>query len=302
AAAEAAQAPALSQAPALPQANAALEASPPAPERSRVAEAGPAPEVAQAQDLRKDQRSTRLAAALAAPLPPPRPALAAAGNVIAAVDVPLPPARPGAPARLASIAAAKAPAESGVPQAPGSAAVPSKAQAAASANSPATMAALPVVITEGPKDQQAQPRLSVPKQILAFAAQPPAQELRGPLGGASGEANPAGETAAAGGSPAVNGPAAAARSGHALQGPAGNSSTIFPSQPSPGKNVTGLRRAARIIPDMLSNRPMAEYVSSFGAAASDLDPAHFGGGAAVKPLALAQGYVRITGSNPAHEN
>jgi uncharacterized protein YcbK (DUF882 family) len=289
-------------APALSEANAAPAAASPAPERSPIAEAGPAPEVAQAQDLRKDQRAARQAAALAAPMPPPRPALALSNHVLAAVDVPLPPARPGAPARLAFMGAAKAPAESGLPRASGEGAAPSEAHKAASANSPANIAVLPEVITEGPKDRQAQPPLSVPKQILAFAAEMPAQELRGPLAGAAGEANPAGETAAAGGAPAVNGPAAAARSGHALQGAAGNSSAIFPSQPSPGKNVTGLRRAARIIPDMLSNRPMAEYVSSFGAAASDLDPAHFGGGAAVKPLALAQGFVRITGSDPAHEN
>ncbi|HET6377081.1 MAG TPA: DUF882 domain-containing protein [Methylocella sp.] len=288
-------------APALTQANAAPAAASPAPERSSIAEAGPAPVVAEVQDLRKDQRAARQAAALAAPLPPPRPALAASSHLIAAADVPLPPARPGASARLASIAVAKAPAESGLPRESGEGAIPSEAQGAASVNSPANMAALPMVITEGPKDRQAQPQLSVPKQILAFAAETPAQDLRRPLAGAADRADHAGDTAA-GGSLAVNGPAAAARSSHGLQTPAGNSSTIFPSQPSPGKNVTGLRRAARIIPDMLSNRPMAEYVSSFGAAASDLDPAHFGGGAAVKPLALAQGFVRITGSNPMHRN
>lgn len=287
--------------PALSQADAAPAAAAP-PQQSPIAEAGPAPEVAQAQELRKDQRAARQADALAAPLPPRRPALAHSDNVVAAVDVPLPPARPGASARLAFMGAAKAPVESGLLRASVEGAAPSEAREAASANSPAKIAALPEVITEGPKDGQHHPQLSVPKQILAFAAETPAQELRRPLAGANGEANSAEETAPAGGTPAVNGPPAAARSGRALQGPAGNSSAIFPSQPNPGKNVTGLRRAARIIPDMLSNRPMAEYVSSFGAAASDLDPSRFGGGAAVKPLALAQGFVRITGSNPAHEN
>jgi hypothetical protein len=37
-----------------------------------------------------------------------------------------------------------------------------------------------------------------------------------------------------------------------------------------------------------------DYVAAFRTMASDLDPGHFTG-AATKPLALAQGFVRLTG-------
>jgi hypothetical protein len=73
----------------------------------------------------------------------------------------------------------------------------------------------------------------------------------------------------------------------------------FPSPSILGPSFTGLRRAARIIPDALANVPSADYVSAFRTTrASDLDAGHFTTGAsAAKPLALAQG-VAHAGEGP----
>jgi hypothetical protein len=71
--------------------------------------------------------------------------------------------------------------------------------------------------------------------------------------------------------------------------------TSFPAQSILGQSFTGLRRAARTIPDALSNRASADYVAAFGTTPSELDPGHFTG-SATKPLALAQGFVHITGT------
>ena len=97
--------------------------------------------------------------------------------------------------------------------------------------------------------------------------------------------------------PATQSSVAAARVDRAkLRGLAGDISTAsFPAQSILGQSFTGLRRAARSIPDALSNRASADYVAAFRTTPSDLDPGHFTG-AATKPLALAQGYVRITES------
>jgi hypothetical protein len=97
--------------------------------------------------------------------------------------------------------------------------------------------------------------------------------------------------------PATQSFVAAARLDRAkLRGLAGDISTAsFPAQSLLGQSFTGLRRAARTIPDALSSRPSVDYVAAFRTTPSDLDPGHFTG-AAAKPLALAQGFVRITES------
>jgi hypothetical protein len=148
----------------------------------------------------------------------------------------------------------------------------------------ARAANLPVVITQGPKD-----RASVPKQVLAFAMETPVEDPRGAVPGKT-----PGDTISG---PATQSPVAAARLGRAkLRGLVGDISTAsFPAQSILGQSFTGLRRAARNIPDALSNRASAEYVAAFRTTPSDLDPGHFTG-PATKPLALAQGFVRFTES------
>ncbi|MGH6831394.1 MAG: hypothetical protein ACREDG_09625, partial [Methylocella sp.] len=139
-------------------------------------------------------------------------------------------------------------------------------------------------ITQGPKD-----RATVPKQVLAFASETPVDD--------PSEAVPnktLGDTMS--GSATQSSVAAARLDRAKLRGLAGDISTAsFPAQSILGQSFTGLRLAARTIPDVLSNRPSLDYVAAFRTMASDLDPGHFAG-AATKPLALAQGFVRITGS------
>jgi hypothetical protein len=223
---------------------------------------------ADAADILKEKIDKRAASAATAPLPPPRPGQP--GDVaVAFADMPTPPARPASLARVAALAADQI---QGVSDA-----------AAPSANSPLARAAnLPVVITEGPKD-----RAGVPKQVLAFASETPAEDRRGAVPSTTPD-----DTLH---EPATQSPVAAARLNRAqLRSLAGDISTAsFPAQSILGQSFTGLRRAARIIPDALSNRPSVDYVAAFRTRASDLDPGHFTG-AATKPLALAQGFVRLT--------
>jgi hypothetical protein len=223
----------------------------------------------EAADILKEKTDKRAASAATAPLPPSRPAQP--GNVaVAFVDMPTPPARPASLTRVAALAAEQ---NQGVSDA-----------AAPGANSPLARAAnLPVVITQGPKD-----RASVPKQVLAFASEATVEDRRGAV-----PSTTPGDTMSG---PATQSSVAAARLDRAkLRGLAGDISTAsFPAQSILGQSFTGLRRAARTIPDALSNRPSVDYVAAFRTAASDLDPGHFTG-AATKPLALAQGFVRLPG-------
>ncbi|MGH6800602.1 MAG: DUF882 domain-containing protein [Methylocella sp.] len=281
--------------------------SPADADRTRVADLGSAPSLrgnraaieqgrderqelnAEAAETLKEMSDKRGGGAFAAtaPLPPPRPAQP--GDVaVAFADIPTPPARPASLTRVAALAADQTQGEGGAQGFKSVTKSETISDAAAStANSSLARAAnLPVVITQGPKD-----RAGVPKQVLAFASE------------TQGE-NPRGVVPSKMPGNIVSGPAtqssvaAAARLDRAkLRGLAGDISTAgFPAQSILGQSFTGLRLAARNIPDALSNRPSAAYVSAFNATlASDLDPGHFRG-AAVKPLALAQGFVRITES------
>jgi uncharacterized protein YcbK (DUF882 family) len=279
------------------------EPSPADADQTRVADLGSAPSlrgthaaIEQGRDERQERDAAaeilnekigkRAASTATAPLPPSRPAQP--GDVtVAFANMPTPPTRPASLSRVAALAAGQTQGEGGAQASRGVTKNETVSDAAASsANSPLARAAnLPVVITQGPKD-----RASVPKQVLAFAMETPVEDPRGAVPGKM-----PGDTM---NGPAAQSPVAAARPGRAkLRGLAGDISTAsFPAQSILGQSFTGLRRAARNIPDALSNRPSAAYVSAFNATpASDLDPGHFRG-AAVKPLALAQGFVRIAES------
>jgi uncharacterized protein YcbK (DUF882 family) len=222
-----------------------------------------------------DQRAVSFAAV---PLPPPRPGRPSREVKLVFADVPTPPMRPASLARGASSPANEARAEKSQP-------------ASAAANnslgddlnlSLAQAANLPVVITNGPKDQQ-----SAPKQVLAFAPDAPLQNPfpNAPSTPPSGPADkPAAQQSNAG----------AVRSDRPrLRSPSNNLKVGFPVPSILGQSPTGLRLAARLIPGALSNKPLAEdYAFAFGTIATDLDPNRFTG-AAVRPLTLAQGVVRL---------
>jgi uncharacterized protein YcbK (DUF882 family) len=236
----------------------------------------------EASEILNEKIDQRAASGATAPLPPPRPAQP--GDVaVAFADMPTPPARPASLTRVAALAADQTRGEGGNQVFTNDPI--NDAAAASSANSPLARAAnLPVVITQGPKD-----RASVPKQVLAFASETPVEDPRGAV-----PSKTPGDTMSG---PATQSFVAAARLDRAkLRGLAGDISTAsFPAQSLLGQSFTGLRRAARTIPDALSSRPSVDYVAAFRTTPSDLDPGHFTG-AAAKPLALAQGFVRITES------
>jgi uncharacterized protein YcbK (DUF882 family) len=264
-------------------------------DRTRVADLGSAPslrgnhaaieqgrdERQEAADILNEKIDKRAASAATGPLPPPRPAQP--GDIaVAFADMPTPPARPASLTRVTALAADQIEGEGGNQVFKND--PTNVAAAASSANSPLARAAnLPVVITQGPKD-----RTSVPKQVLAFASETPVEDPRGAV-----PSKTPGDTTSG---PATQSSVAAARLDRTkLHGLAGDISTAsFPAQSILGQSFTGLRRAARNIPDALSNRASVDYVAAFRTTPSDLDPGHFTG-AATKPLALAQGFVRITG-------
>jgi uncharacterized protein YcbK (DUF882 family) len=274
------------------------EPSPADTDRTRVADLGSAPSLhgnraaiehgrderqerdAGAAEILKERIDKRAAFAVTAPLPPPRPAQP--GDVaVAFADLPTPPARPASLTRVAALAADHTRGEVGY-QVFKSGPI-NDAAAAPGANSPLARAAnLPVVITDGPKD-----RASVPKQVLAFASETPVEDPRGAVSSKTQRDTMSGS--------ATQSFVAAAHLDRAkLRGLAGDIATAsFPAQSILGQAFTGLRRAARNIPDALSNRASADYVAAFRTTPSDLDAGHFTG-AATKPLALAQGFVRIT--------
>ncbi len=277
-------------------------------DRTRVADLGSAPRLrgnreaigqgrderqardAEATDILKEKINERAASAAIAPLPLPRPTQP--GDVaVAFADMPSPPARPASLTRVAALAVDQTQREGGAQ--PSNSVTKNETigdAAASSANSLLARAAnLPVVITQGPKD-----RASVPKQVLAFASETPVENP----GGAVPSKTP-GDTMSG---PATQSSVAAARLDRPkLRGLAVDTSAAsFPAQSILGQSFTGLRRAARAIPDALSNRPSVDYVAAFRTMASDLDSGHFTG-AATKPLALAQGFVRIT-AGPANSS
>jgi uncharacterized protein YcbK (DUF882 family) len=234
---------------------------------------------AEVADILEEKIDKRWAFAATAPLPPARPAQP--GDVeVAFADVPTPPARPASLTRVAAVAADQTQGKTGNQDFKND-----PINDASSANSALARAAnLPVVITQGPKD-----RASVPKQVLAFASETPVEDSRGAVRSKMPGEPTSGSTKQT--------PVAATRIDRTkLRGLAGNiSTTSFPAQSILGQSFTGLCRAARTIPDALSNRASADYVAAFGTTPSDLDPGHFTG-PATKPLALAQGFVRIAES------
>jgi uncharacterized protein YcbK (DUF882 family) len=262
-------------------------------DRTRVADLGSAPSLrgnraaieqsrderqerdAEAADILTEKIDKRGAFAATAPLPPARPAQP--GDVaVAFADMPTPPARPASLTHVAALAADRAQGTNG-----NQVFKNDPINDASSANSALARAAnLPVVITQGPKD-----RASVPKQVLAFASETPGEDSPGAVPGKA-----LGDTTSG---PTKQSPGAAARIDRAKLRAGDVSTTSFPAQSILGKSFTGLRRAARTIPDALSNRASADYVAAFGTVPSDLDPGHFTG-PPTKPLALAQGFVHIT--------
>ncbi len=229
----------------------------------------------------------------AVPLPPPRPARpgpevkvvfadvptppARPGREVRMVyaDVPTPPARPASLTRVASLPATNARAtENKLASAAANSAIGDDADA-----SLVRAANLPVLITKGPVERE-----SAPKQVLAFAADAPLQNslpkaLNTPAAGPAGK--PVAQQSGAG-------PDRPDRP--KLRGLSSNLGAAFPAPTIFGpSSLTGLRRAARLIPGALSNKPSAaDYASAFGTAPTDLDPDRFTG-AAVKPPAVAQG-------------
>jgi len=275
------------------------EPSPADADRTRVADLGSVPslhgnraaieqgrdERQEAADILNEKIDKRAASAATGPLPPPRPAQP--GDIAAAfADMPTPPARPASLTRVAALAADQTQGEGGAQASKNVTKNETISDAAASsANSPLARAAnLPIVITQGPKD-----RTSVPKQVLAFASETPVDDPRGAV-----PSKTPGDTMSG---PATQSSVAARLDRAKLRGLVDDISTAsFPAQSILGQSFTGLRRAARNIPDALSNRTSADYVAAFRTTPSDLDPGHFTG-AATRPLALAQGFVRIT-ENP----
>ncbi|MCI0598252.1 MAG: DUF882 domain-containing protein [Beijerinckiaceae bacterium] len=290
-------------------------------ERPQVAALGPAPalrgvgaandqsgggrlsENAESDALYGNKFGKRAALSAIVPLPPPRPAQSGDESAIAFADVPTPPSRPipaqpkeeftfaavptppSRPASLTRLAALQADKTAIHSDTQALDAIHAAFKAAATGPdadaSLARAASLPVVITQGPRDQE-----SLPKQVLAFAPQAPVQDKE-----LAAQAKTDSTPTPSPPSQTLAPPARLDRARH--RGHASGLSATFPAPSLLGQSLTGLRRAARLIPGALSNKPSAaNYVSAFGTTATDLDPDRFTGTAA-KPLALAQGFVRI---------
>jgi uncharacterized protein YcbK (DUF882 family) len=223
----------------------------------------------------------------AVPLPPARPALAGDHIALAAANVPVPPTRPASLSRVASLTPIPVP-RTEIPPAAKLDGKPDVKQettngaAVTGATPPANSsldraASLPVVITQGPKDH-----LIVPPHVLAFASETPMRETQTAV------------TTTPGQTPSRSTTQAAARADWPrLRGTAGGVAVAtFPAPSILGPSLTGLRRAARVIPGALSKTPAVAYVPAFGAQANDPDAGRFTGRAA-QPVALAQGFVHV---------
>ena len=226
-----------------------------------------------------------------APLPPLRPALPG-DSALAFADVPEPPARPAALTRVAALAPDPSQGSDATQAAKNnikSNAAGAGAAAVTATNTPLARAAnLPVVITQGPKD-----RVGVPHYVLAFAAETPVPDSAIPSSKTPGQT-------LSRLTPQPPAPAPKARLDRARsRGLASDVATAsFPSPSILGPSFTGLRRAAWITSEALSNTPSAGYVTAFrAAAASDLDASHFTG-AAAKPRELARGRVHAGEDGP----
>ncbi|WP_374307261.1 DUF882 domain-containing protein [Methylocella sp.] len=239
-----AQAPVAAPAAPATQSRFAAAPVPPPPERPAPArEAAPAKLVAEAsepaaRDRREDDARAVLAKALlAAPVPPARPAAPAEPAVLAYADAPLPPARPRL--EVAALAPAAAQAAAGPVQA---------GDAGKTAAILARAASLPVVITRGPKDRQA-----MPSTVLGYASDAGASRLDGAPQIVSARLDRSNFAELTSDTPAAE---------------AAPSSLL-------GEALTGLRRAARVVPDLLAAAPSAGYRMIYGAATSVADAAQF---------------------------
>ncbi len=226
----------------------------------------------------KDKAGKALVASLA-PLPPPRPA-----DLVAYADVPTPPSRPEALVHLASLApqgadGAGATAKADAAKVDAAKVDPAKTEPAKidaakadatkidSAGQLARAASLPVVITRGPKDQQ-----GLPASVLGYAA------------------TPAGASRPAGAAENEDDEIVSARLDRSNYSELTSATPTAEEPPASvlGQAFTGLRQAARIIPDALS-ATSAGYKLAFNAAAGLLDCAHFTKTAANAPQAAANG-------------
>ncbi|WP_395664887.1 DUF882 domain-containing protein [Methylocella sp.] len=191
----------------------------------------------------------------AAPIPPGRPAAAAAAEpaALAFVDAPMPPARPAARAHLAALSSTDADAPlSAVPPAPPEPTARPEPKSTAAVL--ARAASLPVVITQGPKDQQA-----LPTSALGYAA----------VGGKNRQVGRLGSPAA----PEI----VSARLDRSNFAELTSDTPAAESAPASflGQALTGLRQAARVIPDSLSAAPYAGYKMVYGAAVGLFDYERF---------------------------
>jgi uncharacterized protein YcbK (DUF882 family) len=259
-----------------------------APAAHQEAAADPAPA--------KDKTGKALVASLA-PLPPPRPA-----DLVAYADVPTPPSRPETLVHLASLAlqgadgagatakadAAKVDAAKVDPAKTDHAKIDAAKTDAAkidSAGRLARAASLPVVITRGPKDQQ-----GLPASVLGYAA----------TATPAGASRPRATTAGA--AENENDEIVSARLDRSNYSELTSATPTAEEPPASvlGQAFTGLRQAARIIPDALS-ATSAGYKLAFNAAAGLLDCAHFTKTAANARQAAANG-VSISEASAAKPN
>lgn len=210
---------------------------------------------APAKDLKQNKADRAVAEA---PLPPSRPM-----DLVAYADVPTPPSRPEALLQVASLA----------PQTSRDAGAGPKPEAISPL---ARAASLPVVITRGPKDQP-----SLPSSVLGYAASP-ATTPRPRTRLSRDDDDNAPEVISA----------RLDRSNY-NELTSKTPTAEAPPQSVLGQAMTGLRQAARIIPDALSAMPSAGYKMAFNAASNMLDCAHFTKGPATGEQAQAANGVSI---------
>ncbi len=224
-----------------------------------------AAESAPAKEVAKDRAKGKPekageAVIAAAPTPPSRPL-----DLLAYADVPTPPTRPAELVHVASLTSDAA------------GAAPTKTAAISPL---ARAASLPVVITRGPKDQ-----LALPPAVLAYAASPAAT------------ASPR-KAALAHAAPEIV-PARLDRSNYAEL----TSTTPTAEEPPAsalGQAITGLRQAARILPDALSAAPSVGYTMAFNAAASLVDYTRFSKMPSTAASSQTPDQVSIVDASAAH--
>ncbi len=217
------------------------------------------------EDVKKDRAKEKRGKAeesviAAAPTPPSRPA-----DLVAYADVPTPPSRPAALVQTASLTS-------------DADAAGAKTIKAAAISSLARAASLPVVITRGPKDQP-----TLPSTVLGYADSPASALSR--------HKDAVGRDA-----PEIIS-ARLDRSNYAEL----TSNTPTAEEPPAsalGQAITGLRQAARIVPDALSAAPSAGYTMAFNAASGLLDYAHFTKAWSTAAPAQSANQVSIVDASP----